>query len=175
VTATLSDRVSLLQRLAGLAPAGDAGPAGALARAGGAGTEASARFDGGFELLSSRVDVAQARPGGTLGLALRWRLPQDAKRLDRVAVWVHAVDAGGRVVFQADHALLDDLRAPATSGDDQFCAASWPVPAEVPPGSYELRAGLWIPVREQRLHVRDAAAAHDRESVSLGTLAVAPR
>jgi hypothetical protein len=132
-----------------------------------------ARFSGGVELLSFAIDPSDSRPGGSVGVRLEWRLPADLERPDRIAVWFHALDGGGKTLFQWDRPLLAGACSSPEDDRVQPRFARIPIPPGVPPGSYELRAGLWLPSRETRVRVLEAAVPHDHRSLSLGTVAVA--
>jgi hypothetical protein len=133
-----------------------------------------ARFRKGIELVSLRTDPEGLHPGGSVRLQMQWRLPEDLARPDRIVCWVHAVDGAGRIVFQGDHALLDDTRAPAGDDREEACMPRFTIPPGTAPGSYELRAGLWQPKQGTRIRVLEAAVPHDRTGLSLGTITVGP-
>jgi hypothetical protein len=135
-------------------------------------TTVGARFDNGIELVSCRLDRRESRPGEAVELRLVWRIPENLARIDRLSVWVHAVDPGGRTVFQGDHALLEDLRVEADAGREEPCSHRLAIPLLTPPGDYELRAGLWTPIRETRVDLVEAGRPHDRHGAAVGTLTV---
>jgi hypothetical protein len=137
-------------------------------------TPVGARFGADLELTAawSRREVVA---GDLFHLALIWRpagqLPSDDK------VFVHIVDAGGRVVFQRDKLPLNDLK-PMTrwvAGEtlrDPYTAL---VPAELAPGAYRVLVGVYDPVTGARRPASLGGARVADDAVTIGTVQIARR
>lgn len=109
---------------------------------------------GEIHLLSYNLPVEEVRPGETLPLILFWQrqgalIPQD------YTVFVHLVDESGHLWAQHD--------GPPQGGG--WPTSTWPkqeivadvhmieVPADLPPGTYELRVGFYLLSTMERLPV----------------------
>jgi hypothetical protein len=155
----------------------DPGRAGARERLGDAPrlppfAQTAARFSGGIELAAYRVENTEVRPGTSVGLEYRLRLPERLERPDRLAFWVHGIGERRQFVMPGDHFLLAGARAPAGDDREEGCFLRFALPADLPPGRYELRAGLWQPWLEKRVRLLDAAVPHDRDGLALGAVTV---
>lgn len=124
------------------------------------------RFAGGITLHEVNIDTREAWPGGALRLNLRWQLPDRIRRPGRHAVWLHLLNEQGKTVVQGDHTLWQALN-PA-------CDRVIQLPDTLAPGTYELRAGLWIPPQRRRLNVTDSDLPSRRRYVTLDTITVNP-
>lgn len=124
-------------------------------------------------------DVAVARadappplkPGGILGVTLYWR-PQAALDAD-YTVFVHVVDAQGRLVAQRDTPPQGG-RHPTSAwrpGEIVVDPANVPLPAALPPGAYQVVVGLYRPDDGRRLPVQPADPARP-DSVEIGRIEV---
>jgi hypothetical protein len=122
------------------------------------------------------VDAAEARPGATLRVALDLRplesIPEDA------AAFVHLVDGGGRLRAQSDSVPVEGglptLRwAPGRPVRD---TRRLRLPADLAPGTYQLRAGMYVMATGAHLPVLDdrLARAGQGDHVVLADLAVRP-
>ncbi|MBC8161119.1 MAG: phospholipid carrier-dependent glycosyltransferase [Roseiflexaceae bacterium] len=103
-------------------------------------------------------------PGGTLSLALYWRvereLPQD------YTLFVHLVDAAGSKLAQRDTPPLDGAR-PTSSWQPGELLRDNPdlfIPETTPPGSYTLLIGMYDPA--------SFASINDTGPVQIGTVVV---
>ena len=154
---------------------GDGARAGAPALAAGGG-DLRVPLGRRIVLTGWAIDAAEARAGATLRVALDfWPLdtiPEDA------AVFVHLVDAGGRLRAQSDSVPvaggLPTLRwAPGRPVRDTRALR---LPAELEPGSYQLQAGLYVMATGAHLPVLDdeLARAGQGDHVALTELAVRP-
>jgi hypothetical protein len=125
----------------------------------------AARFSGGLSLRAIHFQEADLAPGGRLGVQLEWDEPTLPRRPDRLAVWLHVLDAQGRIVAQGDRPLWPDLRRAG-------CAAGTPrrwsfisLPADLPPGAYSLRFGVWNPATRRRLNILSSEWESDRKGI----------
>jgi hypothetical protein len=129
-------------------------------------TPTQIQFEAGVRLSGYWLETNQPRPGAPLTVLLEWQTVEPLAT--DLTVFVHLVDAEGRLVAQSD-AYPTWLTPQPTS--------SWPVeqplldrhtlslPAELPPGRYTLRLGLY---QAQSLVRLPLAAGGD--SVELTTL-----
>jgi hypothetical protein len=124
--------------LAGRAHAFDSSPSGD--------SRPEAFFGQAMQLLSDRLEPAQARPGGTLTVHLRWRSAAEMHQVYKV--FVHVLDpAAERVVAQRD-AEPQDGHAPTTGWvvgeviDDTYAIT---LPSNLAPGDYPLEIGVYDP------------------------------
>ncbi len=131
---------------------------------------AQAAFGNTVQLLGYTAEPEKAVSGQPLRLTLYWQA------LARVAcdytVFVHLRQAGGGNVAQADHRPLGSI----------YPTSLWPVgetiresselflPADLPPGDYELWAGLYLLETGERLPVQNDTSGEN--AVKLGTLPV---
>ena len=112
-------------------------------------------------------------PGQELPLTLYWRAQQPIG--EDYQVFVHLLDENGTLVAGYDKAPQDgwwptSLWEPGQTFDDSYPLA---LPATLPPGSYELRAGLYrladlwrLPLTSARDDVRDNAAVLTKITIS---------
>ncbi|MDD5706214.1 MAG: glycosyltransferase family 39 protein [Kiritimatiellae bacterium] len=102
-----------------------------------------ARFRGDYEWLGCRLIGGKSsyRPGDILVVRHYWRAPHPPPP-ERLAVFIHFVGPN-KFIFQDDHALLDGIYAWPSDAD-----APWTddrevvIPADAPPGRYELCLGV---------------------------------
>jgi hypothetical protein len=135
-------------------------------------SEAHPIFGEMVQLAGYTVEPEQAKPGQPLRLTLYWQavaaMPHD------YTVFVHLRQAEGATVAQADHRPLGNL----------YPTSLWPVgmliresselflPAELPPGRYELWVGLYLLETGERLPLQ--ADASGENAVRLGSLTIKP-
>jgi len=113
-------------------------------------------INGEFEnviLLTEIAVPANAPAGGVLPVILRWQTTQSVE--DSFVVFAHMVDADGQLVAQHDGVPGNGLLPltdwnPGDTIDDRFAIR---LPAELPPGDYRLRVGLYEPASGLRLRV----------------------
>jgi hypothetical protein len=101
-----------------------------------------ARFGGGITLESVEVLDPVSPPGGIVRLRLNWRA--DSSISQSLKVFVHLF-AGEAIVAQHDGQPMGELRPTNTwqAGErivDQFAIR---LPADAPPGAYQLRVGMY--------------------------------
>ena len=119
------------------------------------------------ELLGTNINPTWAQPGGVLPVTLYWQ----AQKVINLPykVFVHLIDAQGKVVAQSD-----EIPNCGTRPTNQ-----WPVgepvrdrhmlrlPADLPPGEYTLNVGLYEPQTGLRLDVLDQLGNPQGVSFSL--------
>jgi hypothetical protein len=116
--------------------------------------QVEARLAGQVELTGFSLDQAALLRGAPAQLTLFWKALQP---MDDYKVFVHLRDRNGRTVAQADHIPSEALVALPTS--------AWPegrivpdvtylqVPADTPPGEYQLLVGMYNADTMERLAV----------------------
>lgn len=131
-----------------------------------------ARFAGGIN-LAYRPPAAQAAPGDTLSVALRWSAATPPERANKV--FVHLYDPAGRLVAQSDSEPVNGL-APLTQlqpGQALVDCRALLVPREATPGRYTVVVGLYDPATGKRLNVVEAPGGQGDHAV-LGAVQVGP-
>jgi len=101
-----------------------------------------AEFEGGVRLVSATVPDAALHPGEALCVRLVWEADEPPPA--DYAAFVHVLSAEGVLVAQSD--LWPDAPT-STWGPGQAITTGhglW-LPADLPPGAYALRAGLYTP------------------------------
>lgn len=137
-------------------------------------TPAQARFGGAIRLLGYGLTPREPAAGETVELQYYWEAlkPHGAD----LAVFVHFV-LDGKVRFQQDHEPL--LGGYPTSrwqeGERVRERYAVQLPADLPPGEYEIRVGLWNPRTGKRLPVTESALPRVGQSISLARVRVLPR
>ncbi len=135
-------------------------------------TEAALSFGGMIELSGFTLPDVPVRPGSIAPLTLFWRADAGPDR--RFKVFVHVLDAEGRLVAQTDREPVGGLMptdrwAPGTVVTDRYGVS---LPVDMPPGAYTVVAGLY-----DFLGARLSAARADgtrSDHGTLGTLRVGP-
>jgi hypothetical protein len=130
-----------------------------------------ATFEGQIQLLSGGALDASPSPGSVLRLALTWQASQPIA--DAFKVFVHVVGEDGTIRAQYDGepgAGLFPMTAwePGTPLVDRFAIR---LPADMPPGVYEIRVGIYHPVSGLRLPVLEAPE-HGEDYVVIGRIEV---
>ena len=137
-------------------------------------TPVGARFGPSLE-LTAVWSRREAIAGDLFHLALVWRTA--ARLLSDDKVFVHVVDAGGKVVFQRDKLPLNALK-PMTRWEmgetlrDPYTAL---VPAELPPGSYQVLVGVYDPITGARRPATLGGARVADDAVPIATVQIARR
>jgi 4-amino-4-deoxy-L-arabinose transferase-like glycosyltransferase len=129
-------------------------------------------WERGVELRGWRLEGV-ARPGETITVTLTWHalepIPQDW------TVFVHLVDDAGRIVAE-DNQRPQGGTFPLprwTPGDWVEDPHPLRLPADLAPGQYELRAGLYLPEeRGRRQYTRTAGGEPVTDVVTLGVIEV---
>jgi mannosyltransferase len=101
------------------------------------------RFGDAMTLTSYQLDARRARVGDVLTLTLHWRVEQMPNA--RYKIFVHLLDASGRVVAQRDGEPLADLRPTTTWRAGETLADNYGVFIEpdAPPGDYRVEIGVY--------------------------------
>jgi hypothetical protein len=129
-------------------------------------TPLAVQFTGGLTLADFALLTPTALPGGVVQVRLTWQAPP-AEELaaaglppENIVGFVHLLHETGGAAAQQDRLLLD-LQQPARSAllPGQTVAQGYglPLPADLPPGSYPLIAGLYRVGSGQRLPRADAS------------------
>jgi hypothetical protein len=116
--------------------------------------QVQAHLAGQVELTGFSLDQAALLRGAPAQLTLFWKLLQP---MDDYKVFVHLRDHDGRTVAQADHIPSEALVALPTStwreGETVPDVSYLQVPADTPPGEYQLLVGMYNPDTMERLAV----------------------
>ncbi len=117
------------------------------------------RLGAGLELLGYRfVDEGTRKPGQTIAFVTVWQvvaaMPPSSGDL---TAFVHLLDAGGQVRSGEDRLDLEPLTW--QPGDLVVQLHTLRVPADAPPGVYQIELGLYLPDTMRRLSIFDGAAA----------------
>lgn len=118
-------------------------------------------------LQSYQFDQREARAGDVLTLTLNWRAEQTPSM--RTKVFVHLIDANGKLVAQRDGEPVGDLRITTTWRAGEIIADNYGVLIEpgTPPGEYKLVLGMYRVDNGARLRIDD-----DGDHLVLGSLHV---
>ena len=116
-----------------------------------------ANFDDKLVLHSAELNATSLRPGDTLQIMITWHV------LDRLpapyTTFIHITEPNGRMATQLDRAPLGGSRPTDTwrAGETLLDPYSLPLPADMRPGSFWVRIGLYR--GNQRLPVLDPGSA----------------
>jgi len=101
------------------------------------------RFGDAMTLTSYQLDARRARVGDVLTLTLHWRVEQMPNA--RYKIFVHLLDASGRVVAQRDGEPFADLRPTTTWRAGETLADNYGVfiESDTPPGDYRVEIGVY--------------------------------
>jgi 4-amino-4-deoxy-L-arabinose transferase-like glycosyltransferase len=128
---------------------------------------------GAVRLLGSTPDPAAgvARPGKKLALTLHWQVLRPTEQ--NYTLFVHVVDENGRVLTQYDAEPQEGFYPTAfwDPGERLEDPVTLTIPADAPPGTYRVIAGLYLLDTGQRLPVTGADAIPG-DAALLGTLDV---
>ncbi len=130
----------------------------------------------GYDLV---VDEAQTslndlHPGDMLGISLLWEgiAPMDVD----YTMAVYVIDAGGQVILQQDRQPVGGFK-PTTAWEpgelirDNF---GFIIPADLPPGEYQLGTAVYSWPSLERLPVTGPDGADEGDFVTLGTIEIRP-
>lgn len=128
-----------------------------------------------FALTGVSTDACTVQAGASLAVALLWHVDAPTSRDE--TVFVHLVGPGGTLAAQADGP--PDGGAVATAhaapGSDISDVHALPLPPTLPPGPYQLQAGLYDPHSMQRLPLHGGGDAVDLGSVTVVTPSAGPK
>jgi hypothetical protein len=137
--------------------------------------EVSAVFADEIELVAARVSQTALRPGGELCVELNWE--SMATPSGDYTVFVHLVDAQGRLVAQNDQPPRAGF-APTSGwavGELVSDAHGLILPADLAAGDYVVRAGMYRSMDQTPVPVtRGAPITPEARGIILVTLTVAP-
>lgn len=107
-------------------------------------------------LQSYQLDQREARAGDVLTLTLNWRAEQTPST--RTKVFVHLIDAKGKLITQRDGEPVSDLRITTTWRAGEIIADNYGVFIEpgTPPGEYKLVIGMYRADNGARLRIGDS-------------------
>ncbi|MBI5563374.1 MAG: glycosyltransferase family 39 protein [Chloroflexi bacterium] len=114
-------------------------------------------FEAGFRLSGYRLIGEQARPGDAVHVTLLWQA--ERRQTFDYTVFVHVLDAGGRLQAQQDNAPVRGLRPTSqwTVGETIIDGYDLVIPDGLPAGEYTIEVGLydWQTLIRQRTHTGD--------------------
>lgn len=120
-------------------------------------TERTAQFGQALELIGYDLPQTTWRTGEPFEIQLYWRAlgPTDKP----YTVFVHLLDAAGKVAGQKDAQPLDGEAPTVSLQPDEFLADAYrfAIASDAPAGSASIEIGLYDPSTGQRLAVTDAA------------------
>jgi hypothetical protein len=127
-------------------------------------------------LLGYDVDDTWAMPGGVLLLTLYWQA--DQRPIFSYKVFTHVTDGGdeGRTLAQADsEPACGELPTNSWDADDQVVDRhAIFLPADIPPGDYSLRVGVYEAHTNLRMDVLDSAGNPAGNSLLLSSVTIRP-
>jgi 4-amino-4-deoxy-L-arabinose transferase-like glycosyltransferase len=129
-----------------------------------------ARFGEGIQLIGFSLSTNDPQPGDTITLTLVWEV--DATPAVEANVFVHVLGPDG-VIAQSDGPPIDGLMPTSLwrPGDVWEDTHTFILPADLTPGSYVLRIGLYDWSNGVRLPISDAGFNDSRDnSLMLGLL-----
>lgn len=127
----------------------------------------NARFQNGLLLESALFRETEVAPGGKLGLNLYWNMEKPKTELANMIVWIHFLDAKGKIVFQGDHDLTHDLNLTRSTHYTQPYFTEISLKPSVPPGEYRVELGVYVPTSRDRLRITDSLIPARRTSLAL--------
>ena len=111
--------------------------------------------------------------GGEVWVILKWNVLARVRENYRSSL--RLVDQAGHIVSQVDHVLFGPRRQGTSRWTEADTPISdyylFPIPSTTPPGTYDLRVGLYSPASEHLLPVNETPGPN---LASLGTLQVIP-
>lgn len=129
------------------------------------------QFEGGIELVSAALVDPVSQPGGAVRIVMAWQTPIPIG--DPYSIFVHVADSAGTLAAQHDGAPGGGLFPLMLWQPGQIVADRLAIrlPPDIPPGEYEIRAGIYHPASGLRLlAASDSGAANDH--VVIGRLVV---
>jgi hypothetical protein len=136
-------------------------------------TPINAQYEHVIDLVAGSVLDARLHPGALLRVAMLWRSPVEIR--DSFKVFAHVVDEAGTLRAQHDGVPGGGL-LPMTAwqpGEDIVDRFAIELPADLPPGEYEIRVGIYHPESNLRLPVTGGQEAGP-DYVVFGRVTVVP-
>jgi hypothetical protein len=135
-------------------------------------TDAALSFGASIELTGFALPDAPVAPGSIAPLTLFWRA--DAALDQRFKVFVHVLDAEGRLVAQTDREPVGGLKPTDRWGPGEVVIDRYGVslPGDIPPGAYTVTAGLYDFLGNRLSVTMPDGTRGDR--ATLGALTVGP-
>ena len=132
------------------------------------------RFGDALELKGCTLNAPTAQWGRGLGLLLEWHALRD---LDKYySEFIHVVDEAGRRWGQGDRWMVSKDLLPTVSwkqGEVVFDYVAVTLNPGIPPGTYQLVAGIYDRLSHEHLHVEGEVEQHRDQGIIIGTVAVA--
>lgn len=115
-----------------------------------------ALFANGLRLKSARLRETDVSRGSSVGLNLYWDMERPVQDIDEINVWVHFVDANGKIIFQGDHDLRHDLQLTCSPAYADTYFTGITVPQNIPPGEYRISLGLYLPLLREKIGISES-------------------
>lgn len=131
------------------------------------------QFGDGIELAGFSVNGGPPTPGQRFDLTLKWRATAASAQRLNYTVFVHLVDAKGKLIAQHDdppasgYAPTDTWKPGEVIYDDH----SIDVPADAPPGLHLIQVGLYLPSNGKRLSLIGPDGKAKGDTVTLDLMA----
>ncbi len=125
---------------------------------------------GTVRLVGYDINATQLKAGDDIALRHYWQADQPTESIHHV--FSHLLDGDGNIMAQTDYVPLWDDRRPSTTWDDpdeillgrEFRLR---LPADLPPGNYQLVSGLYDPLTWRRL-----ASPEGRDYIEIAEISV---
>ena len=132
------------------------------------------RFAGDFALAGYALPES-AQAGGTLDLSFWWRTGGRPAIDAEYIQFIHLFHENGQDYRVYDRAPFDDRYPTADWAANMTAVETFALPleADLPPGEYTVRTGMYEPVNKDRIQVTDASGATVTDlSIILGTVTI---
>ena len=137
--------------------------------------ELKVRFGDDLELRGYRLNSPTAQWGRGMGVILEWHVLRDSDRY--FAEFIHVIDERGRRWGQGDQWMVNESLVPTVSwkeGDVVFDPVSVRLVPGIPPGKYQLVAGVYDRIAREHLLAVDCAGVQLGDRCAIGALSVVP-
>ena len=137
-------------------------------------TRLLADFGGQIALIGYDTSAQTAQPGDMVTVTLYW---QAQRPLDiNYQSFLHVLSPDGVLAAQSDHLNPGDFPTRRWSTDKYVRDVhTFTLPADLPPGEYTIKTGLWVQAEGWRLPVLDAAGQQIGDGAALFSLPVAAK
>ena len=142
--------------------------------AGQAAAEGAINYDNQILLNRARLQTPNAAPGGTVTVSLEWQALRAIG--EDYTVFVHLLGPDGLVHGQVDRWPVSGTRATSSWAPGEQIADPYGIqlPADAPPGNYQVEIGLYLLSTGERLPVLNAAGVPVDDRLLLPGLTVRP-